>query len=146
MNRYCQEKHEVRSEPNRNDELGGWASDRSARTKKGTPGREGRPGGDRESKSMNNAVLYNSLPGGSDITDQEMADIRRQELSRGGLGNGDQYTTDVTTESLRTGFARKNLSPTDDFRKGEGQNGFYEDITVGDVTGYVERGNVLDRY
>jgi hypothetical protein len=142
---FNQEKHEVRSDPNRNDEQSGWASDRSARTKKGTPGREGRHGGDHESKSMNNAVLYNSLPSGTDITDQEMADIRRQELSTGNLGTSDQFTTDVTAESLRTGFSRKPLSPTDDFRKGEGGDDFYADVEVGGTTGFLERQNVLDR-
>jgi hypothetical protein len=141
-----QEKFEVR-EPyaSTDDARGGWVSDKSARVKKGTPGREGRTGGDWGSKTTNNGVFYGSLPPGTDISDEEVADIRKQYLSAGGLGSGDQATVDVTVESLAVGFSRKKMRPTDDLYTNEHQDMFYADITVDGVTGFVERGNTLDR-
>ena len=120
-----------------------WLDAQKARVKKGAPGREGRHGGDQESKAMNNAVFLNSLPPGMDHADAEFSDIRQQDLSRGNLGNGDQYTTDVTRDSLAHGYSKKPLSSTDAALSEKG--GFYSEIEVDGKTGFLERRNVMDR-
>lgn len=146
MSRIVQEKFQVDYAQNRNDDAdSGWKSDKSARAKKGTPGREGRPGGDPGSRVMNNAVFYTSLPPGADLEDQEMTDQRQMALSSGNLGNGEQVTTDVTGRSLRTGYDRKRLLGTDDQYTNEHNDSFYWDATVDGVTGFLERNNMLDR-
>lgn len=145
MSRIVQEKFQVNEPQNRNDDAdSGWVSDRSARAKKGTPGREGRQGGDWASKSMDNAVFYNSLPPGSDITDAEMTDARVMPMA-GCLGSGTQVTDDVTSKSLREGFDRKDLLSTDDMYTREHNDAFYDVVEVDGVEGYVERNNMLDR-
>ncbi|HEV7611421.1 MAG TPA: hypothetical protein VGO37_06070 [Steroidobacteraceae bacterium] len=139
-----QEKNEVRLRFNDNEEVHTWASARSARTQKGAPGREGRHGGDWESKTMNNAVCYNSLPPGSDNTDQEMADIRKQEIA-GPMGNGSQFTVDLSPQSVRDGFSRKHMSATDEYQSGERRSRFYDEASVDGKVGYLEKNNLLDR-
>jgi hypothetical protein len=139
-----QEKSEVRLNFNDNEEVHTWASSRSARTKKGTPGREGRRGGDWESKAMDNNVFYNSLPPGSDNTDQEMADIRKQDIT-GPMGNGSQFTNDLTLESVRKGFSRKHMSATAEYQSGERRSRFYDEASVDGKIGYLEKQNLLDR-
>lgn len=146
MSRIVQEKFQVNNPQNRNDDANsGWVTDKSARAKKGTPGREGRPGGDWESKFMGNAFLYNTLPPGADIKDQEFSDIRRQERDGNNMGTGDQVTVDVTTESVRQGFSRKKLLSTDDMYTREHNDAFYDVVQVEGVEGFVERNNMLDR-
>lgn len=109
------------------DELSGWASDSSARVKKGTPsGLEAR---------------FNRLPPGMDNSAQEVADIRKMPFG-GQLGSGSQVTDDVTKESLRKGFSFKPLSSTDGQAH---QDAFYDEVTVDGETGFLERNNVLDR-
>jgi hypothetical protein len=140
-----QEKGEVRLPFNDNEsEFTRWADARSARVKKGTPGREGGHGGDWPSKTMNNAVFYNSSPPGSDVTDQEMNDARVMDLT-GPMGNGSQFTVDLTLESVRQGFSRKRMSPTDEYHSGERHATFYDEATVDGKTGYLEKQNFLDR-
>lgn len=122
----------------------GWVTDQEARAKKNTPGREGRPGGDVNSRYMNNAVFYTSLPPGMDIEDQEMVDIRRMGLNLSGgyptvLAAGDR-TQDLTPQALRLGFDKKKLLQTDDEYTREHNDAFYDD-----VGGFVERNNMLDR-
>lgn len=141
MSRIVQEKFEVRS-PRQPEgaEGGGWVSDGSARDKrrihtKNAAGRWENVRGD----------LYNSLPPGSNIEDQEVADFKAQPMAAGNLGNGSQVTTDVTTTSLRTGFDRKRLRPTDDEYTRQHNDAFYDSVEVDGVTGFVERNNVLDR-
>jgi hypothetical protein len=139
------EKFQISETPNENeDEIKGWVSDRSARVKKGTPGREGRHHGDWDSKAMNNAVCYNGLPPGSDVSDQEMADIRVQDFE-GPMGCGSQVTNDLTHESLKRGYHPKKMLGTDDQFSNEHVDLFYSDVTVDGVTGFLERANVLDR-
>lgn len=145
MTRIVQEKFGVAYPQNRNDDAdSGWVDERTARAKKGTPGREGRRGGDMASRTMDNAVFYNGLPPGSDITDQEMADVRVMPMG-GSLGSGTQVTDDVTEMSLEKGFDRKPLRPTDDQYTREHNDAFYDSITVDGVEGFVERNNMLDR-
>lgn len=140
-----QEKFQVNNPQNRNDDSeSGWKSDKSARVKKGLPGREGRAGGDPASQHMDNAVFYNGLPPGMDLEDQECIDSRNMPYG-GSLGSGTQVTDDVTAMSLRQGFDRKSLRPTDDMYTREHNDAFYDSVTVDGVEGYVERNNMLDR-
>ena len=137
-----QEKGEVRLPFNDNeDRVTRWADARSARVKKGNPGREGRPGGDPESTSMNNSAFFQSTPPGSDVADQETSDQRGQPFG-GPMGCGSQFTNDLTPQSIRQGFSRKHMSPTDDNEDGEP---FYSEAKVDGKVGYLEKGNVLDR-
>ena len=137
-------KQETLATPNDNeDSLSGWASDRSARVKKGTPGRVGRPGGDWESKTMDNAVFYNSLPPGSDGADQEMADIRKMRTTTPGT---DDVTTRATPEAFSKGFVRSPMRPTDQRWDAWNSEPFYRDAEVDGKVGFAERGNVSDRY
>jgi hypothetical protein len=146
VSRIVQEKFEVRNPQNRNDDSdSGWKSDKSARVKKGTPGREGRAGGDPSSRCMDNAVMYNSLPPGMDIDDQETIDSRQMTYSSNNMGTGDQVTVDVTARSVRQGFDRKNLLSTDDMYTREHNDAFYDSVKVDGVEGFVERNNMLDR-
>jgi hypothetical protein len=138
MSRIVQEKFEVRPEQKpEGSEGGGWVSDKSARDRNGlttrhpTSGRfQGRNG-------------YNDLPPGSDIQDQEVRDIPEEPMAA--TFNGSQTTNDVTPESLRTGFDRKALRPTDDMYTREHNDAFYDSVKVDGVEGFVERNNMLDR-
>jgi hypothetical protein len=153
MSRIVQEKFEVRPPEDANDDAveegGYWVTDISARAKKNTPGREGLPGGDYNSRYMNNAVGYTSLPPGMEIEDQEMCDIRRMGINCSGqsgdaLAAGDQ-TQDITRRSLTVGFDRKKMRPTDDMYTREHNDAFYDSIEVDGIEGFVERNNYLDR-
>jgi hypothetical protein len=147
LSRIVQEKFQVDYPQQHNDDAeSGWKSDKSARVKKGTPGREGLPGGDWPSKWMDNSVFYESLPPGADLEHQEMMDGRVQPLSRGNLGTGDQVTTDVTLQSLRTGYDRKKLLSTDDMYTREHNDAFYDVVKTDDgEEAFLERNNMLDR-
>lgn len=140
MSRIVQEKFEVRPEQKpEGKEGGGWASHKSARDRRGlqTRGGMGR-------YEPYRGDLYNSLPPGMDIDDQEVADIKGLPLA-GCLGSGTQVTEDVTTTSLREGFARKKMRPTDDMYTREHNDAFYDCVEVDGVEGFVERNNYLDR-
>jgi len=137
MSGIMQEKFQVRYGPTKDDNGNEWVSDRSARVKKGLPGREGRPGGDWSSKPMDNAVFYNSLPPGSDITDAEVSDIRRMRTIVGGT---DDVTDNPAGGDFRKGFVPLQMKPTDDMYTREHNDAFYDD-----VGGFVERNNMLDR-
>lgn len=141
MSRIVQEKFLIDAPPNPNDnaEGRGWVMARSARVKKGVPGKD-MPG----TSDAQNQCFFNSLPPGSDIADQEMSDIRQMPYG-GNLGSGTQVTTDVTATSLREGFDRKPLRPTDDMYTREHNDAFYDSISVDGVEGYVERNNMCDR-
>jgi hypothetical protein len=145
MSRIVQEKFQVNEPQNPNDDSeSGWKSDRSARVKKGLPGREGRKGGDSASRFVDNAVFYAATPPGSDIEDQETIDSRVMRMG-GSLETGTQVTDDVTVQSLRQGFDRKRMRPTDDLYSREHNDAFYDSVKVDGVEGYVERNNCLDR-
>lgn len=123
----------------------GWVTDYEMRAKKGNPGREGKAGGDHESRPMNNAVFFNTLPPGMDIEDQERADIRQMGINTAGnmpepLAQGDVTNFELDATSLRNGFHKKALLQTDDEYTREHNDAFYDD-----VGGFVERNNYLDR-
>jgi len=123
----------------------GWLTDLEARAKKMMPGREGVPGGDGESRFMNNAAFFNSLPPGMDIEDQEIVDIRKMGVNVSGnmpaeYAEGDLTNNELNKVSLRDGFHKKKLLQTDDEYTREHNDAFYDD-----VGGFVERNNYLDR-
>lgn len=140
MSRIVQEKFEVR--PNQQPEGaegGKWVSDKRARNRNGmqTRARNGQ-------FEPYHGDMLNTLPPGSDITDQEFADIPAHAQA-GDLGVGSQATSDVTRESLRRGFDRKALRPTDDMYTREHNDAFYDSVEVDGVEGFAERNNYLDR-
>jgi hypothetical protein len=143
MSRIVQEKFEVRPERKPEGTEGGkWATDRSARRSKSDIVRETRRGDGR----ANDQVFYNSTPPGMDIEDQEVFRGRGEPtMTRNSRGNGTQATVDVTAESLRTGFDRKKMLPTDDMYTREHNDAFYDTVEVDGVEGFVERNNYLDR-
>lgn len=142
MSRIVQEKFEVRYPPADDDNGTSWASDKSARAKKGVPGREGRPGGDSGSKPMDNAVFYDGLPPGSDGEDQELTDQRKMPFVMSGQTD---VSHDWNPEAVANGFKRLKLRPTDDMYTREHNDAFYDEMTVDGVTGFLERNNMLDR-
>lgn len=123
----------------------GWVTDIEGRAKKGMPGREGRPGGDYDSRYLNNTLFVNTLPPGMDIEDQEICDIRKMGINVAGNfptehAQGDLTNDELHPMSLRKGFDRKQLLQTDDVYTREHNDAFYDD-----VGGFCERNNYLDR-
>jgi hypothetical protein len=99
---------------------------------------------------MNNAVFYQSLPPGMDIDDQENIDSRVPNESTAGNfargHNAGDFTQDLDATSLRQGFCRKPMRPTDDEYYHEHQDVFYRTVTDEDGNeSFAERGNTLDR-
>ena len=142
--RVLQEKFEVRLPYQSNDDAqNGWVDSKAARAKKNTPGREGRAGGDTLSKTMDNAVFYNTLPPGSDIEDQEMADIRQMETKIS--AESDVSSWSVKPAVFKPGYSHREMRGTDDMYTREHNDAFYDEITVDGDTGFVERNNMLDR-
>jgi|HubBroStandDraft_1064217.scaffolds.fasta_scaffold11321_6 hypothetical protein len=140
MSRIVQEKFEVRPEQKpEGTEGGGWVSDKRAR------GAHGMQTRDRMSGKFEpyHGDMLNTLPPGSDIDDQEFLDEGPQRMAE--TFNGTQATNDVTPTSLRTGFDRKMLRPTDDMYTREHNDAFYDTVEVDGVEGFVERNNYLDR-
>jgi hypothetical protein len=94
--------------------------------------------------------MFNTLPPGMDIEDQELCDIRQMGINVSGqsgdsLAAGDR-TQDINPRSLRYGFDRKKLLSTDDMYTREHNDAFYDLVTGDDGNeGYVERNNMLDR-
>lgn len=117
-------------------------TDKEARAKKNMPGREGNNGGDSDSRFSNLTSMYNSLPPGMDIEDQEYTDQRQMEVH--GLDT-EQVVKDITANSLRTGFDRKKMLSTDDMYTREHNDAFYDVVEVEGEEGFVERNNMLDR-
>lgn len=138
-----QEKFQVDNAPQKNDDASsGWKGDRSARVKKGTPGREGRPGGDPSSRFMDNAVNYGSLPPGMNIEDQEESDQRQFATTMGGQSD---VSRDWNAEAVAKGFTRKQMRATDDEYSKAHVDAFYDEISVDGDVGFTERNNMLDR-
>lgn len=139
-----QEKFQVDNAQQANDDAEGrgWTNDKSARAKKNTPGREGLPGGDPSSRPMNNAVLFNSLPPGMDIEDQEMTDQRRFGTVMSGASD---VSLDFNAEAVEKGYTRRSMRATDDEYSNAHVDAFYDEIKVEGDVGFTERNNVLDR-
>jgi len=127
------------------EEVQGWVTDQQARAKKMMPGREGRPGGDYDSRYAMNAMFTNTLPPGTDIEDQEICDTRAMGFTLAGNMPVAPAVGDVTNQelhpmALRKGFDRKTLLATDDMYTREHNDAFYDD-----VGGFCERNNYCDR-
>lgn len=138
-----QEKFQVDNPQQPNDDgRNGWVDAKSARAKKELPGREGRAGGDPESRAMNNAVAFNSLPPGTDIEDQEHSDQRSMPLVMSGTSD---VSKDFSAEAVRRGFTPRHMRATDDEYSNAHVDAFYDEIKVDGNIGFVERNNVLDR-
>jgi hypothetical protein len=119
---------------------GPWMTDKSARVKKNLPGREGLSGGDPASKKMDNAVMYNSIPPGMDIEDQEVCDIRVMNYSMSGSNPIGHNAGDVhNDEAVSAGYVKRPMSPIDEMYTGEHTDPFYGEL------GFSERNNYLDR-
>ena len=151
MGRIVQEKFQVNYPDTQSsaENQTSWVTDKEARAKKNLPGREGMAGGDSDSRFVNDAVFFNSLPPGMDIEDQEVADIRAMGINTAGgfptlLAQGDR-TQDLTTRSVRTGFDVKAFRPTDDQYSREHNDAFYDEVEVDGHVGFIERNNMLDR-
>jgi hypothetical protein len=139
MSRIVQEKFEVRA-PRSEPSERAWASDASARTRKGLQTRAGDNG---RYESYEGDGLQ-CLPPGMNMDDQEHADLPTPREA-GEMGTGSQATSDVNRTSIRKGFDRKPMSPTDDMYTREHNDAFYDEVTVDGDTGFVERNNYLDR-
>lgn len=139
MSRIVQEKFEIRP-PQKPEgvEGSGWVSDASARDRNGLTTRNSYSG---RYQGRNG---YNDLPPGSNIEDQHCRDIHEMPEA-GGRGTGTQATDDVNPSSLREGFDRKAMRPTDDMYTREHNDAFYDSVEVDGVEGFVERNNYLDR-
>lgn len=142
MSCVVQEKFQVNYPRAVDDNGNSWVTDKSARVKKGAPGREKLPRGDRSAKSMDNAVAYNSLPPGSDIEDQEITD---QRVMPSVMSGETDVSHDWNAEAVANGFMRRRMRSTDDMYTREHNDAFYDEITVDGVTGFIERNNMLDR-
>lgn len=121
-----QEKFQVDNAPNANDDAhSGWASDSSARVKKGAVGHAGQV-----------------LPPGMNIEAQHCSDQRSMPLSMGGETD---ESKDWNGEAVRKGYSRKAMLPTDDEYTKAHNDAFYDEMTVDGETGFTERNNMLDR-
>lgn len=126
MSGILQEKFQVDNAPNSNDDAhSGWASDSSARVKKGSVGHAGQV-----------------LPPGMDIGAQHCSDQREMPLSMGGETD---VSKDWNPEALRTGKTRLAMRPTDDEYTKAHNDAFYDEIVVDGDAGFTERNNMLDR-
>lgn len=101
-----------------------WASDKAARRPK------------------ENLERLNVLPPGSDISEQPLADTRSPMRTMSGETD---VSRDWNREAVTKGFKRLPMRPTDDQYTGEHADTFYGEMTVDGETGFIERGNVLDR-
>lgn len=85
---------------------------------------------------------FNDLPPGDTIEDQKRARI--PATPRVMEGETD-VTVDYTRQALDNGFTRRPYSPWEDSYTGEHADTFYGEMTVDGETGFIERGNALDR-
>lgn len=140
MSKIVQEKFQEEFSIPYEDGNNSWATDKSARVKKGVPGHEG--------GESSVGVMLQSLPPGMDIDDQELADIRKQYSVTSGAS--DVSFDAPGPRTAKRGFHRKRMRPTDDLYTNEHVDMFYGEIKVevedGEMeVGFLERGNLLDR-
>jgi len=114
-----------------------WASDASARTRKGLQTRHEESG-----KYQSYGYRMNYLPPGEVIESQAVKDIPSMRTVTGGT---DDVTDNPAGGDFTRGFVPLRMSPTEDMYTREHQDAFYDEITVDGVTGFLERNNVLDR-
>jgi hypothetical protein len=122
-----QEKFQVDNAPNANDNAhSGWATDASARTKKGGSAPRG----------------PTPMPPGMSIENQARSDQNPMPLSMGGESD---VSADWNSEAVKKGFSRKPMRATDDEYSNAHVDAFYDEINVDGDVGFAERNNVLDR-
>jgi hypothetical protein len=123
----CQEKFQT-IQPEGKPEDHQWVSDSSARRTKGTPsGRQ---------------AMFNALPPGMDMQDQAVHDFNPMPES---LAGETDVSDNVNPSTLRDGFGRLSMRPTDDMYTNEHCDAFYGEAKVDGDVGFVERNNMLDR-
>lgn len=148
-----QEKFQVDNPQQSNDDAEdrGWISDKAARAKKDMPGFEGRQGhlgakganaGDHASRLSDKAALFNSLPPGTDIEDQEVTDQRTVPIVMSGQSD---VSKDWNEQAQKAGFTRRQMRATDDEYSNAHVDAFYDEVKVDGEVGFTERNNVLDR-
>jgi hypothetical protein len=135
-----QEKFQVDYPQQGNDDAhSGWKSDSSARTKKGMPGKEN---ASVKPDPSTNAAMFNSLPPGMDMEDQEETDQRKFATTMGGESD---VSRDWNSEAVAKGFKRLPMRATDDEYTKAHQDAFYDEMNVDGEVGFAERNNMLDR-
>lgn len=121
MPKIIQEKFQVTLPQNRSDESSGWASEASARDKKGSSG----------------GKVKNRMPPGTNVDNQALSDHNRLPFSMAGETD---VSHDTNQGALEKGYTKKALLMTDDEYSRAHDDSFYDD-----VGGFVERNNMLDR-
>lgn len=86
-------------------------------------------------------TVLNCLPPGDNIGDQYFAD--QPAMPRVMSGEGD--VTPTTRDHFSKGYKRFDVKPTDDAYTAEHVDTFYGEAVSDGQTGFVERGNLLDR-
>ena len=136
MSKIVQEKFEIR-EPNPSDkDQGPWASDASARTRKGLQQRHD------SGKYQSYRADLNMLPPGMNIDEQQVREINSMRTVTGGT---DDVTDNPVGSNFSKGYVGLKMKGTDDLYTNEHVDVFYNSVEVDGVEGYLERGNVLDR-
>jgi len=82
------------------------------------------------------------MPPGTDIESQEQS---RQNETPFSMGGETDVSHDYNPGAVISGYTRRQMRPTDEQFTREHNPVFYDEITVDGDTGFVERGNVLDR-
>ena len=113
-----------------------WASDSSARTRKGLQQRHD------DGKYQTYRADLNQLPPGMDLDDQSVREVNSMRLITAGT---DDVTDNPKGQDFVKGYVSLELKPTDDQWTREHQDAFYDEITVDGVTAFNERNNYLDR-
>lgn len=80
---------------------------------------------------------FNYMPPGMEMDNQASVEIHQMPLVMSGQTD---VSKDTNPESFREGFKRIDMKGTDDLYTGE-----HTDLWYGDVDGFVERNNYLDR-
>jgi hypothetical protein len=86
---------------------------------------------------MGEAAKLNYMPPGMDIANQYSVEIRDMAV---GMSGETDVSADTNAEAFAEGFTKKKLKATDDQYADE-----HVDLFYGDVGGFAERNNYLDR-
>ena len=119
-----QEKFQYEVPDPRTDNGNEWMTDKSAREAKARSGD------------------LNDLPPGSNIDAQRNRKIHPMPHS---IAGETDVSNNVNTQTMRKGYSRLEMSPTEDQYTKEHVDAFYGDIMIDGVTGFSERNNTLDR-
>lgn len=123
-----QEKNQLEFMKAPDDRQNKWVDCKRANVKKGTP--------------YGNTFFPQSLPPGSDVTDQALADIRKMRTITAGT---DDVTDNPSGQDFVKGYVDVQMKPTDDMYTNEHVDAFYGEGKSDGKVGFLERNNVLDR-